>query len=70
MLDLDAAPYGGARFPVTSSMAGKPFVNAPPDFWSGPYSALAQECGLPEEIMSGFIKVSDFLGSLVIEREP
>jgi hypothetical protein len=172
MLDLDAAPYGGARFPVTSSMAGKPFVKfhldlgvgdaadepfetftgtdwlafagiprgefrglsregqfaeklhaytrpregrensrvkdlvdmillidlgldlsrqahainrtfhrrgshplplqleAPPEFWSGSYPSLAQECGLPEEIMSGFIKVSDFLGSLVMESEP
>lgn len=26
MLDLDAAPYGGARFPVTSMLAEKPFV--------------------------------------------
>ena len=170
MLDLDAAPYGGARFPITSSMAGKPFVKfhldlgvgdaadepfetfngtdwlafagipqrefrglsregqfaeklhaytrpregrenfrvkdlidmillidlgldlsrqahaikrtfhgrdshplpsqleAPPDFWSTPYSALAQECGLPEEILSGFTKVSDFLGMLGMEN--
>ena len=26
MLDLDAAPYGGARFSVTASIAGKPYV--------------------------------------------
>ena len=28
MLDLNAATYGGARFPITSSMAGKPFVKS------------------------------------------
>ena len=27
MRDLDAAPYGGARFPVTSKIAGKPYVS-------------------------------------------
>ena len=47
MLDLDAAPYGGARFPITSSMAGKPFGKFHLD--PGVGDAVDEQSGLVNE---------------------
>ncbi len=45
IMDLDAAPYGGARFPITASLAGKAFVKfhmdvGVGDIWLEPHDQI------------------------------
>lgn len=39
-------------------------LQSPPLSWTGPYSELAHECGLPTDVSTGFEEVSAFVASL------
>jgi len=44
-------------------------LTAPPTEWQAPFQALAEECGLPPDIATVFVRVRDFVDRTRVARE-
>ena len=75
-MDLTAAPYGGARYPVEARTDERifarfhdlPTVLVPPADWQIPFQALSEECGLPTDVAAVFAGTQEYFEEVLARR--